>query len=143
MYKTDSTLAPETTLRTASNFGVFPNARIFRQRIKIYQSRTETLALGFHIDLSTLASWAGFRAPVFIQRRAFECFASQNGFAKSKNGDLFELVQTLRQAVMRSPLRDAPVLFQVGEVSLIGYFGPVDYDDQRPAITVALADSGD
>ena len=59
-------------------------------------------------------------------------------FTGGKN-DLYDALNALREAMMNAPLRDCPVPFQVGELTLIAHFGTVDHDDPRSALTVVLA----
>jgi hypothetical protein len=45
----------------------------------------------------------------------------------------------MRDAMIKAPLRDCPVPFQVGDLTLVAHYGPVDHDDPRRAVTVVLA----
>jgi hypothetical protein len=125
--------------RLAENLGSMPEARFLGNYIGIRVTRTHLLATGQHVDLSTLAEQAGFRIHVFFRREAFECLTKYLRQFTGSSNDLSEALNSLREAVMRAPLRDCPVLFQVGDFTLIARFGSVDHDDPRRAITVALA----
>ena len=125
--------------RSANQFGRMTTADFLQNCLGIRVTRTQLLATGRHIDLSTLAEQAGFQVHVFFRREAFDRLTENpNQFHSDKN-DLFEAVIALRHAMMKAPLRDCPVLFQAGDFTLIAQLGRVDHDDPRPAITVSLA----
>ena len=119
------------------------NALFLGNYIGVRTTRTHLLATGQHIDLSTLAAQAGFRIHVFFRFEAFVCLTKHlRQFTGGKN-DLYDALDTMREAMMKAPLRDCPVLFQVGDITLIAHFGTVDHDDPRRALTVVLAPTGE
>ena len=125
--------------RLTGNLGSQQDAHLLRNYIGVRTTRTHLLATGQHIDLSTLAEQAGFRIHVFFRLEAFVCLTKNlRQFTGCKN-DLYDALNALREAMMNAPLRDCPVPFQVGELTLIAHFGTVDHDDPRRALTVVLA----
>jgi hypothetical protein len=129
--------------RLAENLGAVADVRFLAGYIGIRTTRTHLLARGLHIDLSTLAQQTGFRVPVFFKRQAFQCLTEKAGQFHDAGADLYDAMLELRQAMMKAPLRDCPVLFQAGELTLVAYPGRLDHDDPRPALTVALASNQD
>jgi hypothetical protein len=126
-------------VRLAENLGRMQDASYLQNSIGLRTTRTHLLARGLHIDLSTLAEQAGYRIHVFFRREAFvRLTENQSQFHDGKN-DLYDAILSMREALMKAPLHDCPVLFQVGDVTLIAHFNRVDHDDPRRAITVVLA----
>jgi hypothetical protein len=126
-------------IRLAGNFGMMRDACFLENCVGIRASRTQLLATGQHIDLSTLAEQTGYRIHVFFRHDAFERLTDNTGRFSSNGNDLYAAMLSMREALMKAPLQDCPVLFQVGDVALVANFGRVDHDDPRRAITVALA----
>ena len=132
--------------RAADNLGSMQSAEFLENYIGLRISRTHLLATGQHIDLSTLAEWAGFRLPVFFRREAFERLTNHKSQFCGGGSDLFDALKSMHEAMRKFPFRDLqnrPVLFQVGDTTLIAYLGGVDHDDPRPAFTVVLASRRD
>lgn len=120
--------------------GAKPSADFLRNFLAIRASRTHLLARGLHVELTALAEQVGFRIHVFLRHEAFERLKeAPSGCGHSQN-DLYDVALSLREALMHAPLRGCPVAFQVGEVTLVAHFGPLDHDDPRRAITVTLTD---
>jgi hypothetical protein len=126
-------------IRLAGNLGAMRDGRFLENCIGIRVSRTQLLATGRHIDLSTLAEQTGYRIHVFFRHEAFERLTGNTGRFSSDGNDLYAAMLSMREALMKAPLQDCPALFQVGDVTLVANFGRVDHDDPRRAITVALA----
>ena len=125
--------------RTAPSLGVMHTPDFLRNCMGIRITRTHLLASGQHVDLSTLAEWTGFSAKVFLRREAFEKLTETPESWRENEHDLYTTMFAMREAIMRAPLRDCPVRFQVGDIALVAHIGNVDHDDPRSAITVALA----
>jgi hypothetical protein len=119
--------------------GSFHDASFLGNHLGLRMSRTHLLARGLHIDLSTLAEQAGFQIHVFFRREAFVRLTENQSQFHDGNGDLYDAMLALRQAMIKAPLRDCPVLFQSGNVTLVAHLNRVDHDDPRPAVTVVLA----
>ena len=127
--------------RLAEGLGARQNARYFANYIGVRTTRTHLLAIGRHIDLSTLAEQTGFRVRVFFRREVFDRLTENLPQFGGNGSDLYDAMLALHQAMTRAPLRDCPVLFQVGELTLVAQPGPTDHDDPRYALTVSLAPS--
>jgi hypothetical protein len=128
-------------IRLAENLGMMRNPNFLGRHLGIRMSRTHLLARGIHIDLSTLAEQAGFQIHVFFRQEAFVRLIQNQSQFHDGEGDLYDAVLAMREAMMKAPLRDCPVPFQVGDATLIAYFGKVDHDDPRRAVTVVLAEN--
>ena len=133
---------PPALTRLARNLGSIQDANFLQNSLSIRCSRTHLLATGIHIDLSTLAEQAGFRVRVFFRREAFDRLTEGQSHLHDGSKDLYDAILSLRQALERAPLRGSPVLFQVEGITLVAYHGPLDHDDPRHALTIALAASG-
>jgi hypothetical protein len=135
----DTTIA----IGTAGRFGSLADGRILTRCPRIIFTRTQLLATGWHIDLSTLAEQAGFQVHVFFRIEAFtRVVEERKGMGDARN-DLYTAMFALREAVMCAPLRGCPIRFQLDDVTFVARFGNVDHDDPRPAITVSLAPPND
>jgi hypothetical protein len=127
-------------IRLAESFGTMQDARYLGNHLGIRVSRTHLLGRGIHVDMSTLAQQAGFQIHVFFRREAFAHLTEHQSQFRDIKHDLYDAILAMRDAMMKAPLRDCPVPFQVGDATLIAFFGPVDHDDPRRAVTVVLAD---
>jgi hypothetical protein len=124
--------------RFSRAFGSQSDAAFVQDNVCVRLSRSHLLARGIHIDLTTLAEQLGFRVRVFIRREAFNKITEgQTQFGENDN-DLMEMLLALRRALSKAPLRDCPVLFQVGGISVVAQPGPTDHDDPRYALTLNL-----
>jgi hypothetical protein len=129
--------------------------------ISVY-SRADAIADGVQIDLSTLATEAGFKFPVFITQGAFAETVSTGGtweeigdwqtlelpFGQDTRGRVWDILNVLLWAIRR----DAPgsrLAFKVDvyghggrprakTIQLESVCGPRDHDDPAPAITIML-----
>jgi len=127
--------------RLAENLGHMRTPDFLRNCLGVRVSRTHLLATGQHIDLSTLAEQAGYRIHVFFRREAFDRLTQAPSYLSSESNGLYDALLSMREAMMKAPLRDCPVFFQAGDVALVAYLNRVDHDDPRPAATVAVAES--
>lgn len=107
--------------------------------LSIKTTRSQLLAIGMHIDLSTLAEQLGFRVRVFIRREAFlRCIT------EGDTPDLMEVLETLHEALRKMPIQMKRIILKVpspipdGEpLEIAAQFGAIDHDDPRPAITLS------
>jgi hypothetical protein len=129
-----------TAIGTATRFGSLADGRILTRSPHIIFTRTQLLATGWHIDLSTLAEQAGFQVHVFLRIEAFTRVIDERKRTGDGRSDLYTVILTLREALMNAPLRGCPVMFEACGIDLVAQFGKVDHDDPRPAITVHLND---
>lgn len=127
----------------AQALGSMPDGRVLANYIGIRTTRRHLLSIGHHVDLSLIAEQMGFRVPVFWRREAFNQITGDLCQFHDSRSDLYDAMLAMRQAIMKSPLRDLPVPFQVGEVSLVAHPGRLDHDDPRLAFTVVLATNQD
>ena len=134
---------PMCVAHVAPILGRLRNASFLRSCLAFRVTRTQLLVTGRHIDLSTLAAQAGFQIPVFFRREVFDCLTDSANFYHASKNDLYEAMCSLRQAMMKAPIRDCPVLFQVGDFTLVAQLGGIDHDDPRPSITVSLSPNQD
>jgi hypothetical protein len=121
-------------------------------------TRSQAVADGIQVEVTKTAQEAGIRFPVFITRGVYEqCVAVPTGRDGSPScpgqdevGRLWDVVWMLRFAIIRSKpgARYIPVALYVRNsdhqparlVKLIATCGPLDIDDEQPAITVMLPD---
>ena len=121
--------------------GRLPDASYLARCPNILYTRTQLLATGWHLDVSTLAEQAGFHIRVFFQQTAFVRVLEGRTHHRDRRSDLYAALLLMREAIMKAPLQGCPVLFQMDDLTLIAHFGQIDHDDPRPAITIALAPS--
>lgn len=126
--------------RTAQSLGQMRKAGFLRKNLGFVVTRTQLIVTGQHVELTTLAEQAGFAVRVFFQKEVYERILENANAYRSESGDLFESMFAMREAIKRAPLRDCPTLFQVGELTLAVRIGKTDHDDNRPALTVFLAE---
>ena len=102
-------------------------------------TRAHFLAIGLHIDLTTLAEMAGCKMHVFIRRDAFERVTENQSRFRIGENDLGDAIFRMCRAIVNAPPCGCPIPFHVGNVALIAHLGKLDEDDERPAATVFLA----
>ncbi len=114
-------------------------------------TRAQALADGEQVDVSTTASEAGIRFPVYLTRSVFDQFVTipPGVECQDEAGRLWDIVWMLRFAIQwaKPGVSRMPVALQVRNtngtpkpVRLIAVCGPRDLDDPQPAITVMLED---
>lgn len=114
-------------------------------------TRAQALADGVQVDVSTAATEAGIRFPVYLTRTVFDAYvAVPEGVAgQDEAGRLWDIVWMLRFAIRKAqPSRDRlPFALYVRNdncrprlVKLLAHCGPLDLNDSRPAITVMMPD---
>ena len=123
---------------------------LFGEVIYAY-TRKQAIADGFQIDVSSTATEAGIRFPVFITRTAFETYVTvpPNVEGQNEAGRLWDIVSMLRFAIRKTAQGQTrlPFAFYVRNdnhrpklVKLIATCSPLDMDDSQPAITVMMPD---
>jgi len=125
-------------------------AEIFGQPIYTY-SRAQAIADGLQVEVTKTAQEAGIRFPMFLTRAVYDAYvAVPPGLTgQDEAGRLWDLVWMTRFAIIRSkPGHDRiPVALYVRNddlrsrlVKLVAVCGPLDFDDEAPAITVMMPD---
>jgi hypothetical protein len=114
-------------------------------------TRAHAVADGFQVDVSTAATEAGIRFPVFLTRAVYDAYVTVSPGVEGQDeaGRLWDVLTMTRFAILRSrPGCDRlPVALYVRNdnraprlVRLTAVCGPLDIDDPQPAITVMLMD---
>lgn len=114
-------------------------------------TRSQAVADGVQVEVSTIAVEAGIHFPVFLTRTVFDAYVAvpPNVTGQDEEGRLWDILWMLRFAIQRSRAgvdrmhfalyvrndNRAPKL-----VKLIATCGPLDIDDPHPAITVMMPD---
>ena len=117
-------------------------------------TRAQAIADGVQVEVSTVATEAGIKFPVFLTRAAFDAYVAlppdgQCDSHQDEAGRLWDIVWMLRFAIGKAaPGRNRlPFALYVRNdhhrpklVKLIATCGPLDMTDPQPAITVMLPD---
>jgi hypothetical protein len=114
-------------------------------------TRAQAIADGVQVDVSSVASEAGIKFPVFLTRSVFDAFVTvpPNVSGQDEAGRLWGVVWMLRFAIGKAQTGQARLPFALYVrndhrapklVKLIATCGPFDMDDPQPAITVMLPD---
>ena len=114
-------------------------------------TRSQAVADGVQVEVSTVAAEAGIRVPVFLTRGVYDAYVTvpQDVTAQDEAGRLWDIVWMLRFAIIRArPGCDRiPVALYVRNdntrsrlVKLVAVCGPLDMHDPQPAITVMTPD---
>ena len=112
-------------------------------------TRTQAIEDGEQVDVSTVASEAGIRFPVFFTRAVYDRYVTvpADAVGQDEAGRLWDIAWMLRHAILQSPsgadrisvsLRVQNDNRRPKLVQLAAVCGPVDIDDSQPAITVML-----
>ena len=112
-------------------------------------TRTQAIEDGEQVDVSTVASEAGIRFPVFLTRAVYDRYVTvpADAVGQDEAGRLWDIAWMLRHAILQSPsgadrisvsLRVQNDNRRPKLVQLAAVCGPVDIDDSQPAITVML-----
>lgn len=111
-------------------------------------TRKQALADGFQIDVSQMATEAGFKFPVFLRDTVFaECVRVPQGITgQDEDGRLWDILTMLHHAIRNNPSGADRIPFslyvlnsETGALSLVNLHaacGAMDIDDSRPAITI-------
>ncbi len=110
-------------------------------------TRAQALADGVQVDVSTVATEAGIRFPVFLTRAVFDAYVTvpPNVTGQDEAGRLWDIVHLLRFAIRKAGPGQSRLPFALYVrndnraarlVKLIATCGPLDIDDPIPAITV-------
>lgn len=114
-------------------------------------TRKQALADGFQVDVSTVATEAGIRFPVFLTRTVYDAFVTvpPNVSGQDEAGRLWDIVWMLRFAIRKAQSGQTRLPFALYVrndhraprlVKLIAECGPLDMDKPEPAITVMMPD---
>ena len=114
-------------------------------------TRKQAIADGFQVDVSTVATEAGIRFPVFLTRSVFDAYVTvpPNVSCQDESGRLWDIVSMLRFAIKGS--RDGGDRIEYSLyvrndnrrpklVKLVAVCGAHDMDAPEPAITVTMPD---
>jgi hypothetical protein len=112
-------------------------------------TRKQAVADGQQVEVSTLATEAGIRFPVFLTRTVFDQFVTvpEGVEGQDETGRLWDILTMLRHAIRRTQPGQSRLPFALYVrndnraprlIKLIAACGPLDMDDPRPAITVML-----
>ena len=113
-------------------------------------TRAQATADGVQVDVSSVASEAGIRFPVFITRTAFDAYVTvpPNVSGQDEAGRLWDVVWMLRFAIRKAAQGQSRLPFALYVrndnraprlVKLIATCAPLDIDDPQPAITIMQA----
>ena len=125
-------------------------AEIFGPPIYTY-TRAQAVADGLQVEVSKVAAEAGIRFPVFLTRAVYDAYVTVPPAVTGQDeaGRLWDVVWMTRVAIIRSKpgVDRLPVALYVRNddmrsrlVKLVAVCGPLDIDDEAPAITLMMAD---
>jgi len=113
-------------------------------------TRAQALADGVQVEVTTTATEAGIRFPVFLTRAVFDQYVTvpPGVIGQDEAGRLWDILWMLRFAILRARgVTRVPVALYVRNdnraarlIKLAAECGPRDIDDPQPAITVMLPD---
>jgi hypothetical protein len=124
------------------------NESIFGEVIYAY-TRKQAIADGVQVDVSSVATEAGIRFPVFLTRSVFDAYVTvpPNVSGQDEAGRLWDVVWMLRFAIRKAAQGHSRLPFALYVrndnraprlVKLIATCGALDIDDPQPAITIML-----
>jgi hypothetical protein len=114
-------------------------------------TRAQAVADGIQVEVTKTEREAGILFPVFLTRTVFEAYVTvpPGVTAQDEAGRLWDVLWLLRFAIMRSRPGQAYLPFALYVrndnraaklVKLVATCGPLDIDDDQPAITVMMPD---
>ena len=126
------------------------NDPLFGEVIYTY-TRAHAIADGFQVDATTTAQEAGIRFPVFLTRAVYDAYVTlPPGVAgQDEAGRLWDVLTMLRHSIRNSTPGQNRLPFALyvrnGSrrprlIKLIATCGALDFDDPRPALTIAMPD---
>lgn len=112
-------------------------------------SRSEAIQDGEQIDVTKSATEAGIRFPVFLSRSVFETYVTvpPDVLGQDEAGRLWDIVWMTRCAIKQRSVADNRISVELYVrndngapklVQLVAACGPLDIDDERPAITITM-----
>ena len=127
------------------------NTESFFGEVIYAYTRKQAIVDGFQVDVSSTATEAGIRFPVFITRTAFDAFVTvpPNVEGQDEAGRLWDILSMLRFAIRKTAQGQTRLPFalyvrndnhRAKLVKLIATCSPLDVDDPQPAITVMMPD---
>jgi Family of unknown function (DUF6573) len=125
--------------------------KIVMNEIIYAYTRTQALADGYQVDVSSVAAEAGIRFPVYLTRTVFDAYVTvpPEVTGQDEAGRLWDIVWMLRFAIGKAKQGQdrLPVALYVRNnndrpklVKLIAVCSARDMDDPQPAITVMMPD---
>ena len=126
------------------------NESLFGEVIYAY-TRKQAIADGFQVDVSSVATEAGIRFPVFLTRSVFDAYVTvpPDVSGQDEAGRLWDVVWMLRFAIRKAAQGQSRLPFALHVrndnraprlVKLVAMCGALDMDDPQPAITIMLPD---
>ena len=114
-------------------------------------SRAQALADGVQVEVTKTAQEAGIKFPMFLTRAVYDAYVTvpEGVTAQDEAGRLWDVLWMLRFAIMRSRAGQAYLPFALYVrndnraarlVKLVATCGPLDIDDDQPAITILMPD---
>jgi hypothetical protein len=114
-------------------------------------TRKQAIAEGFQVDVSTVATEAGIRFPVFLTRSVFDAYVTvpPNVSGQDEAGRLWDVVWMLRFAIRKAAQGHSRLPFALYVrndnraprlIKLTAHCGPLDTDAPEPAITIMMPD---
>ena len=114
-------------------------------------TRKQAIADGFQVDVSTVATEAGIRFPVFLTRSVFDAYVTvpPNVSGQDEAGRLWDVVWMLHFAIRKAAQGQNRLPFALYVrndnraaklVKLVAMCGALDIDDPQPSITIMLPD---
>jgi hypothetical protein len=114
-------------------------------------TRSQAVADGFQIEVTTVAREAGITFPFFLTRAVYDNYVivPAGVSAQDEAGRLWDVVWMTRFAIRKAQPNQTrlPVALYVRNdnerarlIKLIAVCGPLDIDDPQPAITVMMPD---
>ena len=112
-------------------------------------TRKQAVEDGEQVDISATAAEAGIRFPVFLTRRVFDAYVTVPPKVRLQDeaGRLWDIVTMLRFAIKRFGSGGDRITYQLYVrndnrrarlVSLVATCGPLDMDNEQPAITIMM-----
>lgn len=112
-------------------------------------TRKQAIEDGEQVDVSTTATEAGIRFPVFLTRRVWDNYVTvpEGVELQDEAGRLWDIVWMLRFAIKSLNGGDDRITYSLHVandnrrarlVQLVATCGPLDMDDPQPAITIMM-----
>ena len=114
-------------------------------------TRSQAVADGVQVEVTKTAQEAGIRFPVFLTRAVYDAYVTvpPDVEAQDEAGRLGDVLTLLRHAIRKSQPGKTRLPFALYVrndnrrprlIKLIATCGALDFDDPRPALTIAMPD---
>jgi hypothetical protein len=114
-------------------------------------TRAHAVADGFQVDVTKTAQEAGIRFPVFLTRAVYDAYVTvpPDVAGQDEAGRLWDVLTLLRHAIRQSQPGQTRLPFALYVrndnrrprlIKLVATCGALDFDDPRPALTIAMPD---